>query len=317
MSHLKRLGSQFSISMPADQDGMTGRECPVEDCEGYFKIQLGTGLTGKDLPCYCSYCGHSDGHDQFFTKEQIEYAKSVVFNKVTGAILKDFKELEFEHKPRGSFGIGISMKVKGRPLPIRYYREKQLETDVICDHCTLHYMIYGVFGYCPDCGVHNSLQILMKNLELVQKVLAFAEEQEPAVAETLVANALEDCVSTFDGFGRETCRIFSNKSLEPTKAISLSFQNIERAQKRVLVQFGVDLATPLTADQWSTLARGFQKRHLLAHKMGVVDTEYVDTTNDGSAVVGRKVQVRATEILEVVDALKLIGRYLFAGLNNK
>jgi hypothetical protein len=33
--------------------------------------------------------------------------------------------LEFEHKPRGAFGIGISMKVKSStPHPISYYREK-------------------------------------------------------------------------------------------------------------------------------------------------------------------------------------------------
>lgn len=317
MKHLERLGNQFSISVPADHDGMTARECPKDDCEGFFKIQLGTGLTGKDLPCYCPYCGHCTGHDQFFTKEQIEYAKSVVLHEVTGAILKDFKELEFEHKSTGGFGIGISMKVQGRPHPIRHYREKELETDVTCDHCTLHYMIYGVFGYCPDCGVHNSLQILMKNLELIEKVLGFAEAQEPAVAETLVANALEDCVSSFDGFARETCRIFSSKSSEPTKAISLSFQNIGRARERLLVLFGFDLTAPLSVEQSITLKRAFQKRHLLAHKMGVIDQEYVDATKDISAIIGRKVPIGAGEILEVVSTLKLIGQYLFESLKDK
>ena len=253
----------------------------------------------------------------FFTKAQIEYAKSVVLNKVTGAILKDFKELEFEHKPSGGFGVGISMKVQGRPHPVRYYREKDLETDVTCEHCTLHYMIYGVFGYCPDCGVHNSLQILMKNLELIEKVLGFAEAQEPAVAETLIANALEDCVSSFDGFARETCRVFSNKSSEPTKAASLSFQNIERARERVLVILGLDLTAPLSIEQSITLQRAFQKRHLLAHKMGVIDQGYVDATQDFSAIIGRKVPIGANEIREVISALKLISQYLFESLRDK
>jgi hypothetical protein len=39
-------------------------------------------------------------------------------------------------------------------------------------------MIYGVFGYCPDCGEHNSLQILDKNLELVIKMLDMASSAE-------------------------------------------------------------------------------------------------------------------------------------------
>ena len=32
------------------------------------------------------------------------------------------------------------------PHPIRQYREKRLETEVVCDRCTLHYAIYGVFA---------------------------------------------------------------------------------------------------------------------------------------------------------------------------
>ena len=129
--------------------------------------------------------------------------------------MKDLKSLEFNHRPSGGFGIGFSMKVSGQPTPIRQYREKNLETEVVCDRCTLRYTIYGVFGFCPDCAVHNSLQILNKNLELVQKLLAVAETQESRVAQHLIENTLEDCVSAFDGFGRETCRVFASKAVKP------------------------------------------------------------------------------------------------------
>jgi hypothetical protein len=77
------------------------------------------------------------------------------------------------------------------PQPIRYYREKQLETEVVCENCTLRYAIYGVFGWCPDCGVHNSLQILFKNLELASKELALAETVDNEMAHHLVGDALE------------------------------------------------------------------------------------------------------------------------------
>lgn len=317
MKHLERLGKEFSISIPTDGSGMLGRECPVEECEGYFKIQPGTGLTGKDLPCHCAYCGHSDRQDQFYTKAQIEYAKSIVIHEVTGAILKDFKELEFEHKPKGLFGIGISMKVEGRPHPIRYYREEELETEVICDSCTLRYMIYGVFGYCPDCGAHNSFQILTKNFELVEKLLTFAETQETNVADAMIANALEDCVSAFDGFGRETCRVSLNKSSDPTKARNVSFQNIESAQQRILTLFALDLTQGTTTEQWRAVKTSFQKRHLLAHKMGVVDQEYVDATNDRSAIIGRKIQITKQEISALLASLKSIGQLLSDSLTMK
>lgn len=317
MSNLSRLPSQFSIAIPSDKDGLIGRECPVIECEGYFKIQPGTGLKGEKLPCHCPYCGHTGGQQEFFTKAQIEYAKSVVVNRVTGALLSDLKALEFNHRPTGGFGIGISMKVEGRPHPIRYYREKKLETEVVCDQCTLRYMIYGVFGFCPDCGAHNSFQILGKNFDLVEKTLVVAEALEESLAQHWVSNALEDCVSAFDGFGRETCWVFAAKALDAVKADSISFQNISRARDKVREQFGLDFAATLAESDWAHVCRGFQKRHLLAHKMGVVDDEYIQKTGDRTAVVGRKCQVDVNEVRALVTSLRILGEKLFEALKNK
>ncbi len=317
MRHLDRLGSQFSISLPPDEEGLVGRECPVTECEGYFKIQFGTGLKGKDLPCHCPYCGHEAGHNKFFTKEQVEYARSVVLNKVTDAFLKDLKSLEFNHPPRSSFGIGISMKVTGRPRPIRHYREKKLETEVVCDQCTLRYTIYGVFGYCPDCGVHNSLQILNKNLDLVEKLLEVAKTQNAAIAQNLIENALEDCVSAFDGFGRETCRVFSSKAARPEKPIEIRFQNISNARERVHELFAIDFASSLASNDWMKVQRAFQKRHLLSHKMGVVDEAYLSATGGTRSLLRRKVPLGGAEIAELVVHLRALGSELFRALKAK
>lgn len=308
MKHQKQL----SVSIPPDEDGFTGRECPATDCEGYFKIQFGTGLKGNNLPCYCPYCGHKAGQDNFFTQAQIEYAKSIFLNQVSRAFLQDLKKHEANYRPRGSFGIGFSVKITGQPTLIRRYSEKQLETEVICDRCTLRYMIYGVFGFCPDCGNHNSLQILCKNLELVEKMLfAIGDLGDVSVAQVLIENALEDCVSSFDGFGRETCRVFSSRSTTPEKAPEIRFQNITSARKRVQTQFSVDFARSLDTEAWALVTRCFEKRHLLAHKMGVIDEEYVNTTGELGAIVGRKIQVQVPEVRVLVNVLKSLGRELF------
>jgi hypothetical protein len=196
----------------------------------------------------------------FWTKEQIEYARSVVKRKVVEDIRQDLKSLEVDRKPRGRFGIGVSLKVQpGTPVPLAWYREKNLETLIVCDRCTLRYAIYGVFGWCPECGVHNSMQILSKNLELARKKLALAESVDKELAETIVADALAGIVSAFDGFGRELC------SHGETKA---SFQNLDGGRKRVLQDFSFDMAEALTEEQWLSACRSFQKRHLLAHRMG-------------------------------------------------
>jgi hypothetical protein len=317
MNHLRRLGNHISVPMPRDADGLLGRECPAPKCESYFKIQPGTGLVGENLPCHCPYCGHAAAPNQFFTKAQIEYAKSVALHQLTGALLKDMKSLEFNHQPRGGFGIGFSMKVTGQPTPIRHYRERKLETEVVCDQCTLRYMIYGVFGYCPDCRVHNSRQILTKNLELVEKLLAVAEPQESTLATALVENALEDCVSVFDGFGRETCRVFASKAAKPETAVEIRFQNVIGARDRVRTQFGADFGVAISPTEWGQVVRAFQKRHLLAHKMGVVDEDYLSATGDSRALLGRKISVSASEVRELVARLKVLGEELFRSLEAK
>jgi hypothetical protein len=304
-SNLDSLGTHFSVPITADDDGYVGRECPVQDCLGYFKITPGTGVKGP-APCYCPYCGHKGESNTFFTQEQIEYAKSVVLRKVTDALRKDLKSLEFKHKPQGGFGFGLSLKVKASaPLPIRYYREKELETTVNCDSCTLRYAIYGVFGWCPDCGVHNSLQILIKNLELARKELIIAATAETDLANYLIGDALENAVSGFDGFGRELCL---------RKSVEIRFQSLTAARRKVKDAFGFDFADTLRPDEWDAACRAFQKRHLLAHKMGVIDEDYLQKANDAGAVLGRKISLSPMEVETAIVIVESMGRRLFTGI---
>ena len=305
MSHLDDLGNTMSFELKPDEKGFTGRECPAKECEGYFKVQNGTGLTGDGLPCHCPYCGFTAGHNEFHTKEQVEYAKSVAFRRIAEAFHKDLKGLEFDHKPKGAFGIGISMKVTpGRPTPIHSYREKELETEVICSHCTLRYSVYGVFAFCPDCGRHNSIQIFGKNLELVEKMLDLAGDGCGELGEKLVENALEDCVSAFDGFGRELCRVNAIRARIPAKAEKVSFQNLEGARTNLLDLFGLDLSALLDATEWRLAVKCFQKRHLVAHKMGIVDQDYLAKSGDKGAIVGRKIKIDLQEVTSLRVALE-------------
>lgn len=300
----------FNVSLPPDENGHTGRVCPCEDCEGYFKIVFGTGLQGVTA-CHCPYCGRTAEQSDFDTKEQVEYSKSVAFRKIGEALAKDMKAMEFNIKARGPFGIGVSMKYKpGRPTPIRHYREKALETHVECSNCTLKYAIYGVFAFCPDCRQHNSVQILDKNLEMARKMLDLAATIDGEMAERLIENALEDCVSSFDGFGREMCRLHATRAVNPDRATKISFQNVEGARENVLMIFGIDLKASLVDEEWNRTIRGSQKRHLLAHKMGVVDEEYVRKASDPQAVVGRRVSVGMNEVRDLVDLVGKMARHL-------
>lgn len=311
MDHLRRLGNSIQVLIQPDEEGFIGRECPNSTCNGYFKVMFGTGLKVENLPCHCPYCGQTASHDEFWTKEQIEYVQSVALRRITDAIYRDLKKLEFDIKPKGAFGIGMSMKVKSGPLhPIRFYREMALETHIECSNCTLKYAVFGVFAFCPDCRQHNSLQILDKNLELVDKMLDMALAAEAELTIRLVENALEDCVSAFDGFGREICRVHAKAATNPKKVEKVSFQNLEDAKRNGSALFKLDIAAGLADDEWKAAVRAFQKRHLLAHKMGVVDEEYVRKSGETQAVVGHKVNTDVGEVRILCQIISKLGRYL-------
>lgn len=299
------------IPIHPDEEGFHGRKCPNPECKGYFKIQFGTGLSGENLPFHCPYCGHTGKVSDFETNEQVDYALSLAMRKISEAIDKDLKQLEFESKPKGPFGIGVSLKVKpGKPAPIRYYQEKKLETETICDTCTLRYSIYGVFAFCPDCGVHNSRQILEKNLELAQKELELSNQLEQGLRETLINDALENVVSAFDGFGRELCKIRSKSSNNPDEALKIRFQNLDGAKNKIAQIFGVDICQGLTPDEWNYSITEFQKRHLISHKMGIIDQDYIEKSYDNNAILGRKISITSAEVEKLIQIIEKLANFV-------
>jgi hypothetical protein len=78
--------------------------------------------------------------------------------------------------------------------------------------------------------------------------------------------------------------------------------------------FGFDLAAGANAGEWDFACRCFQKRHLLAHKMGIVDESYVRATGDPDVVVGRKVPITGQEVTTLIGSLKRFGAHLVSHL---
>ena len=130
----------------------------------------------------------------------------------------------------------------------------------------------------------------------------------------MVGNALEDAVSAFDGFGRELMRVYAGKSSNPERAQKQPFQNLASASDTVKQLFAFDLSTVVEKQDWDFALRCFQKRHLLAHKSGVIDDDYVRKTSDPTAIVGRKIVVIGDEVKRFVGIIKQLGTHFVAEL---
>ena len=129
----------MSITLPTDDEGMIGRECP--ECAKYFKVTPGTGLDIST--CTCPYCEHTADAGEFHTEAQLEYVTSLAVTKVLGPSLQELESTlrELERATRRSL-IHIKVTTAGFDIPVKYYTEKDLETTVECDFCGLVFAIY-------------------------------------------------------------------------------------------------------------------------------------------------------------------------------
>lgn len=304
---------RMNVSLPTDEEGYLGRECP--QCGSYFKLILGTGLKGI-TDTICPYCGHKADGSEFSTDDQIEYAQSVTLRTFVDNYFQSLKRLE-DIRPMQPNFLNIKVRVtEGDPIPIAHYTEKDLETKLVCTHCTLAYAVYSVFAFCPDCGQHNSLQILLSNFEVVDKLLNMADSVEGDVKEALLEFCLTKAVSAIDGYGRELCSLYAPKAANPTNAGKISFQNIDSARTHIQTHFGFDLAAILSPIEWDQVIRLFQKRHLFSHTAGEIDDKYIAKANDPQAIKGHKVILHKAELMTLNDLLKRVAIHIEAQMKS-
>ena len=121
----------------------------------------------------------------------------------------------------------------------------------------------------------------------------------------LLVDALKNAVSAFDGFGR---------AISAERGHETRFQNLSGARRNIQDKFGFDFADELSDSEWKLISMVFQKRHLLTHKMGVIDDDYVLKADDPDAVAGRKVQVHREDVEEALAIVRKLGDRLYEGM---
>lgn len=294
---------QISVDIPRDHEGMLGRECL--ECKRYFKIKPGTGLPTSY--CHCPYCEYEGDSNTFWTEAQIKYAESVAIKKAFNQLVKpsldkltdSFKDLE--RSTRNSF-IKFKVTVTGDDFnfPTKYYREKELETKVICDNCGLEFSIYGVFSRCPDCKELNAFLIFDKSLEITQKQLSiFSNPEIPEdVRQQSFSFILTSCISTFDGLGKELRQ--RNPTIYPKEPKNL-FQNISLLNEKVNQYLSQNHS------DFELLTKLFQVRHIYEHNMGVIDKDFVNKLPQFRNKLGQKYNLTQSELELFILKMKELG----------
>ena len=136
------------------------------------------------------------------------------------------------------------------------------------------------------------------------------------LARQLLEDAQENCVSAFDGFGREAVASWAlRQSLDSPKR--LSFQNLEVAAGRLAKQYAVDFRATVEDTVWASARTGFLKRHLIAHRAGVVDQQYLDESCDSEAILGRRLGVEPEGVVDLTRSVAALAHGLISALESK
>ena len=304
----------LNISIPLDKDGMMGRRCPNEECvPRYFKLKPGTGITGQpDLQTTCPYCRTSKDPGAFHTPEQIKYAKGLVERQAVDYVNRELERAIGGRRRVIDGGLlSISMELKPARLPnVRRPIEESLRRDLICPECTLHYAVFGLSEWCPDCGNNNFLVHIQQEADLIRKSLQDHERRKEhagvRVAARDLENAVEDVVSLFEAsmkflYSKEVFRRYPPEERDRLLRTRRNmFQRLGETRDRLRKDLDIELAALAESDEFKLADGFFERRHVIAHNLGVVDQRFAEKLK-AYHLLGKDIEVMPEDVLRILN----------------
>lgn len=190
-----------------------------------------------------------------------------------------------------------------KPSPNLHSNLSHFDIQKECPRDGVRFAVNGVIFRCPVCAIENPREVMHTLSEQIKENCTVDTPRENLI------NYLSVLIGTFDGVMRRmnaiatrNCQVMGG---HPHPKIS-SFQNISAARTKLLPY--IDIAS--TVNDWPLFLKIFQKRHLFAHSLGVVDSDYLDKTGDISATLGKQVPLSSTELVQVAHDMEMfIKRY--------
>jgi hypothetical protein len=315
-------GFEVSISIPTDDDGYFGRECPA--CEAPFKMRHDEyEALPEEIELTCPYCGHREEHPSFTSSAQHArvmaaaegLAEQWLHKQVNDIFGRTFGRRASRPKESDSF-ISIEWSyTPGTPPPVRALPaalEKQTRRIVECSVCSNHYAVYSATSFCPVCGPRPATARVLEAISAARDALALedglGEDEREAlraagVFERFAVDAIESTVSLFEMFAREQFARRVADAPVHTSGKGNVFQRLDDAAALFSEHAGLDLPTLAGAERWERLTRAFARRHVLTHNGGIIDQKFLDRVADAGLTLGQRLVVRRADAAQTLDDL--------------
>lgn len=301
------------ITMHSDEKGYIDRECPNQQCLYNFKIYAEDWkekMSGESV--YCPLCGYEDTSDKWWTQNQLDDMRKIAteyaMNQITKELEKTFKTLE--RKTRNSM-VSLKFKIpRNETINPNIFSMPEWELELECENCKTRYSIKGNAHFCPCCGINTVDTVFDKQLEIIEEQVNNIEvirkslntDNADSICSKIIENSFCDCISAYQKFAFEKYK----KCKENPKVKVNHFQIIEEGEKLFGEIFDTTYSDWISRGDMDKINLFFQRRHILEHNNGIVDEKYREKTNDRDYALGRRIKVKESDVLELVNIIRKI-----------
>ena len=276
----------FSVSIPVDDDGFRGRECP--ECEQHFRIaHEDYEALPDDLRLWCVYCGHDDDHSEFMTEQQAERVM----------------------RAAGDYAQQLVGRMLDYPAPLPEIDEERLVRERRCVGCGLRYAVFGEHRFCPVCGSLPPLTVALDVLEAETTRLDALGELPDDVLVTLretgvVHRTYVDTIENLVGIVEVLAdRVFGSQVLSADTALKGGgnvFQRLDDLAGLFAEHLAIDVRSASGLD-WSSLLQVWAARHVFTHCDGIVDAKYLVAVPMSPHRVGQRLQITEADTRAAIE----------------
>jgi hypothetical protein len=313
-------GFEASVSIPADEEGFFGRRCP--DCERFFKMRVDQWeMLPDDAIVTCPYCGRQpEDVNDFMTPQQNQRvqaaAEALAEQYVHRRLQKAFSGLDTRKLRPGESGIEVRVS-HDPPPPVRSlpaYAEKQVRRTITCANCETVCAVYGATAFCPACGPRAAADTVLESIGRGRRSLALEdalpddlreEARGDGVFDKAAADAVKEVVTLFEVFARELfeTRVSGYEDILKHRGRGV-FQRLDDVDALFIEHVGAPISAHVPEAAWSRLRVVFQQRHVLVHRQGIVDEQYVRRVPHARQQVGQRLVLSRRDAEQALDALE-------------
>lgn len=320
-------GFEASISIPTDEDGFFGRECPI--CHAPFKLRDDQyEALPEEAELTCPYCGHQEEHGGFVTSAQEERATAAAaglaeqwLHREIGSIFGGAFGGDRPRSSSSSFSVSMRYTPGAPPLVSELPEgiEAQTRRLVECSTCGTQVAVFSVTAYCPICGPRPTADTVQDAIAAARGALLLedgfdVDQREElraiGVLERFAVDAVESVVALFEMFAREQFSQRDPDAATHTRAKGNVFQRLDDAAKLFAEHADIDLAELAGPERWARLKRAFAQRHVLTHNGGIVDVRFLEQVPDSPLRLGQRVIVSRGNAELALDDLEAVVRTL-------